>query len=157
MPARVQSHVAAVLRRTDGTFAPIVSGGAVRPREAVRYSASGIRNQSVHAPEFEVQDAVGVTVFDFITGATLGGDAWVDTVAPAAEGPYVLIVHAQSLPFLPFTHAVRVNFQVSVNAPPPPAPPPSTVNTLVKAAVVVTGVVVGGMLLLQLTRRRSRS
>lgn len=155
MPARVQSHVAAVLRRTDGTFAPIVDGGAVRPREAVRYWASGVQYQSVHAPEFEVQDAVGNTVFDFIAGATLGGDAWVDTGAPATEGRYVLIVHAQSFPFLPFTHESRVNFQVSLSAPPPPPPPPSTINTLVKGVVVAAGVVVGGMLLLQLTRRRS--
>jgi len=47
-----------------------------------------------------------------------------DIAAPMADGDYILIVHAQSFPFLPITHSDKFPFSVSRDAPPPMSAPP---------------------------------
>lgn len=109
-------------RGTDLKYRPVPDGSDIRPNEPLRLVAEHVQYQTINQPDFRIQTETGAELFRQSATAQLDGVAFVDTLAPASEGPYVLIVHVQSLPFLPFTHAVSAGFQVSAAAPPPPAP-----------------------------------
>ena len=149
------SHTVTVERRSNGSFAPILSGEAVKPEEAIRLLATGVNQQLFHTPEFIITDNLGNQVFRRNAGASPQGDAWIDTQAPLREGEYVFLVIAQSYPFLPFTHQASTIFKVDTNAPPPPSAPPEKgllpglgdVKGIVIALAVLVGLVaVGGAL-----------
>ncbi|GEM_PF-5206769 len=124
LPVQAQNHHVAVMRRSGAVLIP---SDTVGPGEEVVLYATDVANQSVHAPEFVVQDIGGAILLDIAVGAgTLTGVAMTAWRAPEVEGSYTFTVHAQSFPFLPFTHEVSTQFQVRADAPPPPSPPPST-------------------------------
>lgn len=119
------SHSVLIQRRSDGWFSPLPPGGLVRPNENIRYSTSGIVNQNINSPDFVVMDEAGEIKLRQSVLANLAGNAWIDMAAPSEKGAYTLIVHAQTFPFLPFTHEAKRTFAVSDLAPVPPTPPPS--------------------------------
>lgn len=158
MPAAL-THSVSVLRRTNGSFTPIGVGDAVRPGEAVRYFAQDVMFATVPV-EFVVLDAQGEAVFRFeAKSIAFTGKAWVDTAAPSREGPYTLVAHAQTVPFLGFTHEASMPFSVSAAAPGPISPPPrrDLFGSLAKALVALTvgAVAIGAVVVVsKLTPRR---
>ena len=140
MPSTL-THSVSVLRRTNGSFTPIGVGDAVTPGEAVRYYAQDVMFATVPV-EFVVLNAQGEVVFRFeAKSIAFTGKAWVDTAAPLQEGPYTLVAHAQSVPFLGLTHEATTSFRVSADAPEPIKPPPGgglfgDVESLIKALAV---------------------
>lgn len=116
------SHAARVERRTNGDFVSINSGGYVLPGKGIRYSASGLLFLS--PATFVVYDENENVIFEQEVAANFRGNAWIDVISPTDELQYVLVVHAQSVPFLTRTHDVSFVFNVSKSAPPPPKTPP---------------------------------
>ncbi len=124
--AELGSHSVSIERRTGDQFTPIQHGGLVEPREPIRLVTLGVNQQLIHGPDFQILDAAGNEVFRRGSTAGLSGTAFLDISAPSVVGRYQFIVHAQSFPFLPFTHPTSMPFEVSNDAPPPATPPPST-------------------------------
>lgn len=158
--AQVRSVTVSVLRRSGSTFSPIGVDGSVKPGEPVRYLGRGISFQTIAVPEFTVVDQYGNVHFRFSAGANIQGDAWVDTVAPEAEGKYVLILKYQSYPFLGFTTKVSTEFLVSGTAPKPPSEPPSkglfeSMEGLLKWTAIGAIAIGGVMIVSNLIRKKS--
>lgn len=116
-------HSVTVQRRSGDTFSPIPILGAVRPGEAIRYRSDG-GNLPLDTVVFRVLDAMGNLVFEFNANLNTLLSGWVDTVAPAIEGPYTLTAEVRTFPFLTITHFASTQFTVSAVAPPPPDAPP---------------------------------
>lgn len=156
------AHTAVVERRTAGgdAFFPIGGTDMVFPGEAIRLVTSNIQNQSVHTPEFIVSDSYGNVVFrGRATAGTLAGIASVDLAAPTLTGVYEVVVHAQSLPFLPFTHVARTSFIVSQDAPEPIEAAPKKglfgdMEKLLKTGAILVGAVAGLVVVSTLAKSR---
>ena len=124
-----QPFSVSVERRSGSGFNTIPSGGSVYPIEAIRYSINGAGVGITGRATVRVYSERGNKIFDKQAGLTLSGNAWLDAVAPAIPGLYLVEAEAPLSSLIPFyspSGQANTTFTVSENAPdaPPGAPGP---------------------------------
>ncbi|MDO8683414.1 MAG: hypothetical protein Q7N50_08035, partial [Armatimonadota bacterium] len=109
---------------------PVLSGGKVKPGEAVRLVATGIISVfgATGFVNFVIKNSAGQEVFRRNSIYGVNGTAFIDTVAPMEVGRYTFTADAQSFPVLGITHPAGIEFVVDPNAPEPPDQPPGWFN-----------------------------
>lgn len=123
----LSSHAVTIERRVGGKWSEIVSGAAVLPEEAIRFSAKFGAGVFAHTNKatFTVIDssgnvAWGPSSYNALVGS---GNAYVDLNAPIIPGTYKVIVTGEGQRafglFDKGGHDVERTFRVSVSAKPP--------------------------------------
>lgn len=148
--ARMGGHAVGIERRSGDGFTRLERGGSVRPGEAIRIIATGLKSNTT----FRIFNSGGNLVHGPAPAlATIGGSAWLDIAAPRAMGAYELIADDKLFFLVPIRHDDAFPFQVSSSAPDPIAPPPKTgpfgeIKDIAK--LVLFGI--GGFIILQVVQ-----
>ena len=149
--ARMGGHAVGIERRTGDGFTRLERDGAVRPGEAIRIVASGLKSNTT----FRIFNSGGNLAFGPAPAvASVGGTAFLDIAAPRAIGGYELTADDKAFFLIPVRHDDAFAFEVASNAPDPIAPPPKTgpfgeIKDIAK--LVLFGI--GGLIVFQLVRR----